>query len=75
MTPIVANRIALGIGPERAIQSSNFSPFLAQTTLVHRPDNFASQDSGAFPVLHQFAGFASLFGFSAFISMSSSGVI
>ncbi len=30
---------------------------------------------GRFPVLHQFAGFATLFGFSAFISLSSSGVI
>jgi hypothetical protein len=30
---------------------------------------------GRFPVLHQFAGFAWLFGFSAFISLISSGVI
>jgi len=28
-----------------------------------------------FPALHQFAGFACLFGFSPFISLSSSGVI
>jgi len=28
-----------------------------------------------FPILHQFAGFACLFGLSAFISLSSSGVI
>jgi len=36
---------------------------------------FLPHDSGAVRVLHQFAGFACLFGFSAFISLSSSGVI
>ena len=37
--------------------------------------SFLPQDAGAFPVLHQFAGFATIFRFSAFISLSSSGVI
>jgi hypothetical protein len=36
---------------------------------------FSSRILGRFPALHQFAGFACLFGFSAFISLSSSGVI
>jgi hypothetical protein len=36
---------------------------------------FSRRILGRFPALYQFAGFACLFGFSAFISLSSSGVI